>query len=85
MRSSGLSERDVIRPGAEVHHQSSSANVLSLLYPQSGLAGYSREGFLEDLVREAEKDIRNCLQVGAACAQIDLTEGCLALKLDPFG
>ena len=62
-----------------------SASALSLLYPQSGLAGYSRQDFLEDLLREAERDIRECLDAGAACVQIDFTEGRLALKLDPSG
>jgi 5-methyltetrahydropteroyltriglutamate--homocysteine methyltransferase len=62
-----------------------SASALSLLYPQSGVAGYSRETFLEDLICEAERDIRECLEAGAACVQIDFTEGRLALKLDPSG
>src|SRR3984885_6437828 len=51
-----------------------SASALSLLYPQSGLAGYSRQDFLEDLLREAERDVRDCLDAGAACVQIDFTE-----------
>src|SRR6202041_4126424 len=62
-----------------------SASALSLLYPQSSLAGYSREAFLKDLIEEAERDIRQCLENGAACVQIDFTEGRLALKLDPSG
>jgi 5-methyltetrahydropteroyltriglutamate--homocysteine methyltransferase len=62
-----------------------SASALSLLYPQVGLPGYSREAFLEDLVKEAARDIRECLDAGAACVQIDFTEGRLALKLDPGG
>jgi 5-methyltetrahydropteroyltriglutamate--homocysteine methyltransferase len=62
-----------------------SASALSLLYPQSGLNGYPRETFLEDLVRDAERDIRECLEANAACVQIDFTEGRLALKLDPSG
>jgi len=62
-----------------------SASALSLLYPQSGLAGYARQDFLEDLLREAERDIRECLEAGAACVQIDFTEGRLALTLDPSG
>jgi 5-methyltetrahydropteroyltriglutamate--homocysteine methyltransferase len=62
-----------------------SASALSLLYPQSGIDGYSREAFLEDLIREAERDIRECLESNAACVQIDFTEGRLALKLDPSG
>jgi 5-methyltetrahydropteroyltriglutamate--homocysteine methyltransferase len=60
-----------------------SASALSLLYPQSGIDGYSRETFLEDLIREAEREIRECLEGNAACVQIDFTEGRLALKLDP--
>ncbi|HTO75325.1 MAG TPA: cobalamin-independent methionine synthase II family protein [Thermoanaerobaculia bacterium] len=59
-----------------------SASALSLLYPQSGIPGYSREAFLDDLVNEAAKDIRQCLDRGAP-VQIDFTEGRLAVKLDP--
>jgi 5-methyltetrahydropteroyltriglutamate--homocysteine methyltransferase len=62
-----------------------SASALSLLYPQSGLPGYSRKAFLEDLTKEAARDIRECLDAGAVCVQIDFTEGRLALKLDPSG
>jgi 5-methyltetrahydropteroyltriglutamate--homocysteine methyltransferase len=62
-----------------------SASALSLLYPQGGLPGYAQEVFLEDLVKEAARDIRECLDAGAACVQIDFTEGRLALKLDPSG
>ena len=59
-----------------------SASALSLLYPASGIGGYSREDFLEDLIREAETDIRRCLDLGAI-VQVDFTEGRLAVKLDP--
>lgn len=62
-----------------------SASALSLLYPQSGLNGYPRERFLEDLIQEAERDIRESLEANAACVQVDFTEGRLALKLDPSG
>jgi methionine synthase II (cobalamin-independent) len=58
------------------------ASALSLLYPASGIPGYSREEFLDDLVREAQTDIRRCL-AGGATVQIDFTEGRLAVKLDP--
>jgi len=58
------------------------ASALSLLYPQSGIAGYPREAFIEDLVREAQTDIRRCLATGST-VQIDFTEGRLAVKLDP--
>ncbi len=59
-----------------------SASALSLLYPQAGIPGYPREAFLEDLVREAQTDIRRCLAAGAS-VQIDFTEGRLSIKLDP--
>jgi len=59
-----------------------SASALSLLYPQKGIADYSQDAFLGDLVSEVEKDIRQCLDRGAS-VQIDFTEGRLALKLDP--
>ena len=62
-----------------------SASALSLLYPPEGIADYSREIFIEDLIEEARRDIRECLEAGAACVQIDFTEGRLALKLDPSG
>lgn len=62
-----------------------SASALSLLYPSDGLADYSQEAFLSDLKDEAERDIRECLENGAASVQIDFTEGRLALKLDPAG
>jgi len=62
-----------------------SASALSLLYPQSGIEGYSREAFLEDLVDGAVQDIRGCLEANAACVQMDFTEGRLAMKLDPSG
>src|SRR5271167_2425146 len=60
-----------------------SASALSLLYPAAGVPGYSREAFVNDLVDEAERDIRECLEAGAFCVQVDFTEGRLALKLDP--
>src|ERR1700733_12221163 len=60
-----------------------SASALSLLYPKDGIGGYSRDEFLKDLLDEAERDIRQCLEAEAACVQIDFTEGRLALKLDP--
>ncbi len=62
-----------------------SASALSLLYPQSGIEGYSRDAFIEDLLRENEADIRRSLLKGAYNVQIDFTEGRLAVKLDPSG
>jgi methionine synthase II (cobalamin-independent) len=60
-----------------------SASALSLLYPPAGIEGYSREQFLDDLVNEAEAEIRDCLAKGAFNVQIDFTEARLSLKLDP--
>jgi 5-methyltetrahydropteroyltriglutamate--homocysteine methyltransferase len=60
-----------------------SASALSLLYPPSGIDAYPRERFLDDLVAEAEAEIRACLQKGAHDVQIDFTEGRLSVKLDP--
>jgi 5-methyltetrahydropteroyltriglutamate--homocysteine methyltransferase len=60
-----------------------SASAMSLLYPAGGIDGYAREAFLDDVVGEAERDIRGCLDAGAHAVQIDFTEGRLAVKLDP--
>lgn len=60
-----------------------SASAMSLLYPQEPLNGYSRDNFIEDVVDEAERDIRNCFHAGAYNVQIDFTEARLAIKLDP--
>lgn len=62
-----------------------SASALSLLYPSDGIRDYPQEAFIRDLKDEAERDIRECLQSGAACVQIDFTEGRLSLKLDSSG
>jgi methionine synthase II (cobalamin-independent) len=61
------------------------ASALSLLYPDEPIDGYSRAAFLDDLLREAETDIRRCLDGGAATVQLDFTEARLSLKLDPSG
>ncbi|WP_026359901.1 cobalamin-independent methionine synthase II family protein [Amycolatopsis nigrescens] len=60
-------------------------SALSLLYPADGIPGYPRAEFIDDLARESEKDIRQCLDAGAAAVQLDFTEGRLSLKLDPSG
>jgi 5-methyltetrahydropteroyltriglutamate--homocysteine methyltransferase len=60
-----------------------SPSALSLLYPQSGIDGYSRQDYLDDLLDEQEGEIRRCLQKGAHVVQIDFTEGRLSVKLDP--
>lgn len=60
-----------------------SPSALSLLYPQQGIPGYSREEYLEALLNEQEGEVRRCLQKGAHAVQIDFTEGRLSLRLDP--
>jgi 5-methyltetrahydropteroyltriglutamate--homocysteine methyltransferase len=62
-----------------------SPSALSLMYPAEGLRDYSREQFLDDLLREHETEVRRCLQKGAHKVQIDFTEGRLAMKIDPSG
>ncbi|MEM7351584.1 MAG: cobalamin-independent methionine synthase II family protein [Acidobacteriota bacterium] len=59
------------------------ASAMSLLYPEGGIAGYSRDDFLSDLVQQAVADIRSCFDNNAHSVQIDFTEGRLAIKLDP--
>jgi 5-methyltetrahydropteroyltriglutamate--homocysteine methyltransferase len=60
-----------------------SCSAISLLYPQEGIEGYTRDQFINDLVNDAVSDIRKCLNSGAYNVQIDFTEARLALKLDP--
>jgi 5-methyltetrahydropteroyltriglutamate--homocysteine methyltransferase len=62
-----------------------SPSALSLMYPSDPLPGYSRDEFIQDLLREHETEIRRCLDKGAHRVQIDFTEGRLAVKLDPSG
>ncbi|HEX4849391.1 MAG TPA: cobalamin-independent methionine synthase II family protein [Puia sp.] len=62
-----------------------SASALSLLYPATELEDYSRKQFIEDLINEAEADIRLSLESGAYNVQVDFTEARLSLKLDPSG
>jgi 5-methyltetrahydropteroyltriglutamate--homocysteine methyltransferase len=62
-----------------------SPSALSLMYPAKSIAGYSREQFIDDLLREHETEIRRCLNKGAHKVQVDFTEGRLAVKLDPSG
>jgi 5-methyltetrahydropteroyltriglutamate--homocysteine methyltransferase len=62
-----------------------SPSALSLMYSADGIPGYSREEFIDDLLREHETEVRRCLQKGAHKVQIDFTEGRLAMKIDPSG
>lgn len=62
-----------------------SPSALSLLYPEAGLARYTRERFIDDLLQEHVSEIRRCLQLGAYKVQIDFTAGRFAFKIDPSG
>jgi len=62
-----------------------SPSALSLLYPADGIPDYSRDTFIDDLLREHESEVRRCLEKGAHKVQVDFTEGRLAIKLDPTG
>jgi 5-methyltetrahydropteroyltriglutamate--homocysteine methyltransferase len=62
-----------------------SPSALSLLYPAEPIEGYSRDAFLSDLLQEHVTEVRRCFAKGAACVQIDFTEGRLAMKVDPSG
>jgi methionine synthase II (cobalamin-independent) len=60
-----------------------SASMMMLLYPlDEDIPSYPREQFLDDVVDEVEKDIRQCFQAGAERVSIDFTEGRLANKND---
>jgi methionine synthase II (cobalamin-independent) len=60
-----------------------SASMMMLLYPlDEDIPSYPREQFLDDVVEEVEKDIRQCFQAGAERVSIDFTEGRLANKND---
>jgi methionine synthase II (cobalamin-independent) len=57
--------------------------MMMLLYPlEEELPGYPREQFLDDVVAECEKDIRQCFAAGAVRVSVDFTEGRLANKND---
>ncbi len=62
-----------------------SPSALSLMYPAEEIPGYSRDEFIDDLLREHETEIRRCFAKGAQKVQVDFTEGRLAVKLDPTG
>lgn len=62
-----------------------SPSALSLMYPEDGIPGYTREAFIDDLIREHVTEVRRCLDKGARKVQIDFTEARFALKVDPTG
>ena len=43
-----------------------SPSALSLMYPADEIPGYSREQFIDDLLREHETEVRRCLRQGRA-------------------
>src|SRR3954467_9428074 len=67
--------------GVPVKQAVISPSALSLMYPPEEIADYSREQFLDDLLREHETEVRNCLRKGAHTVQVDFTEGRLAAKI----
>jgi methionine synthase II (cobalamin-independent) len=59
-------------------------SMMWLLYPlRDEVPGYPRERFEQDIIDEAEKDIRRAFAAGAARVSIDFTEGRLATRADP--
>ncbi len=60
-----------------------SASMMMLLYPlEEEIEGYPREQFLDDVVDQVERDIRQAFGAGAERVSIDFTEGRLANKND---
>ena len=72
-----------VHTGRPVKQAVIAPSAISLIYPQDGIEGYSRDAFLADLVNECEKDIRSAFDARADSVQIDFTEGRLCCKLDP--
>ena len=54
--------------------------MLSLMYPDSGLDGYSKAEFEEDVIAGSAADIISCFAAGASRVHVDFTEGRLALN-----
>jgi 5-methyltetrahydropteroyltriglutamate--homocysteine methyltransferase len=78
--------REAAGDGVRMKQAVIAASALSLLYPSDApIDNYSKDQFIDDVVRCAVKDISMCLEAGAECVQVDFTEGRLALKLDPSG
>ncbi len=60
-------------------------SALSLVYDGQMTKHYSKEQFLNDLLDEAEKDVRQCLDSGAEKVQLDFAKARWSLKIDPSG
>src|SRR6202171_3784988 len=48
-----------------------SPSALSLMYPAEAIRDYSRDQFIDDLLREHETEIRRCLKKGAHKVQVE--------------
>ena len=59
--------------------------LLSFIYPETPIPGYSRPAFIRDLLSEHVAEVRRCLDLGAYKVQIDFTEARFSLKIDPSG
>lgn len=62
-----------------------SPSMLSLVYPAKGIANYSHEQFISDLIEQHISEVKRCLDLGAHKVQIDFTEARLSIKYDPSG
>lgn len=60
-------------------------SLLSLVYPNTGIADYPRWQFQRDLLEQHTSEVRECLDAGAYKVQLDFTEGRFSLKIDPSG
>ena len=59
-------------------------SAVSLIY-QKDLPDYPKEKFISDVINECVKDIKKCINAGAAEVGMDMTEATYALKVDPTG
>ena len=56
-------------------------SALSIVHMTESIDQYSREEFLSDLINEAEKDVRQCLEAGADKVQLDFAKTELTLNM----
>jgi len=74
-----------VPPGQKVKQAVIAASGVSMLYPTDPIADYPKEQFMQDVVQEVVKDIKQCLDEGADVVQMDMTEARLSLKMDLSG
>jgi 5-methyltetrahydropteroyltriglutamate--homocysteine methyltransferase len=55
------------------------------MYPATAIPGYSREEFIQDLLREHRDGDSPLPAKGAHAVQVDFTEGPFSMKIDPRG